>query len=307
MGIRFYCPNGHKLNVKEFQSGKKGICPFCGSRIEIPTESTRESSKHAKASNAPNHDARPPGQSETVPPTMPSSPTPVGSSAPMSAATPVPQPSVSGPAHAEPQTYGTGTLPPTGPLPTSSVSASTASAGQTPPDPLVEAGNVVWYVRPASGGQFGPAGADVMRSWIEEGRVSADSLVWHEGWRDWQEASEVFVQLGAAAEDFGGEPIGTAAGSRASILRNNRAVARRRSNTTQTLVIAGLILAVIILLVIFVAVIFGGSANADDGRRLAPVSTSHSLPNLFRVHSELAHVSQFQRKKTTKDTKPVES
>ena len=45
MGIRFYCPNGHKLNVKEFQAGRKGICPFCGAKIQIPTESTRPSSR----------------------------------------------------------------------------------------------------------------------------------------------------------------------------------------------------------------------------------------------------------------------
>ena len=47
MGIRFFCPNGHKLNVKEFQAGRRGICPFCGARIQIPTQSTRPSSKSA--------------------------------------------------------------------------------------------------------------------------------------------------------------------------------------------------------------------------------------------------------------------
>ena len=45
MGIRFYCPNGHKLNVKEFQAGRRGICPFCGSRTQIPMQSTRPSGK----------------------------------------------------------------------------------------------------------------------------------------------------------------------------------------------------------------------------------------------------------------------
>ena len=38
MGIRFYCPNGHKLNVKEFQAGQKGICPVCGAKMQIPLE-----------------------------------------------------------------------------------------------------------------------------------------------------------------------------------------------------------------------------------------------------------------------------
>ena len=39
MGIRFYCPSGHKLNVKTFLAGKRGICPHCGARFRIPKES----------------------------------------------------------------------------------------------------------------------------------------------------------------------------------------------------------------------------------------------------------------------------
>ena len=38
MGIRFYCPNGHKLNVKTFLAGRRGICPHCGVKLIIPTE-----------------------------------------------------------------------------------------------------------------------------------------------------------------------------------------------------------------------------------------------------------------------------
>src|SRR3954463_11170781 len=39
MGIKFHCPNGHKLNVKAFLAGKKGVCPKCGTKVRIPTES----------------------------------------------------------------------------------------------------------------------------------------------------------------------------------------------------------------------------------------------------------------------------
>jgi hypothetical protein len=37
MGIRFLCPNGHKLNVKSFLAGKRAICPDCGARVLVPT------------------------------------------------------------------------------------------------------------------------------------------------------------------------------------------------------------------------------------------------------------------------------
>ncbi len=39
MGIKFYCPNGHKVNVKSFLAGKKGLCPKCGVRVDIPLQS----------------------------------------------------------------------------------------------------------------------------------------------------------------------------------------------------------------------------------------------------------------------------
>ena len=34
-----------------------------------------------------------------------------------------------------------------------------------------------------------------MRTWLGEGRLGGDSLVWREGWREWQEAAAVFPQL----------------------------------------------------------------------------------------------------------------
>jgi hypothetical protein len=39
MGIRFLCPNGHRLNVKSFLAGKRAICPDCGARVVVPSES----------------------------------------------------------------------------------------------------------------------------------------------------------------------------------------------------------------------------------------------------------------------------
>ena len=154
MGIRFYCPNGHKLNVKEFQAGRKGICPYCGAKIQIPTKSTRPSSKQTKA------------EKEAAVHTED--------------AMPVAEPPPVTARQAEPAAV---TSPPETP--------------ETPAvtDPLDEAGDVVWYVRPAGGGQFGPATSDIMRHWIDEGRVSPDSLVWREGWRDWKAASDVFPTL----------------------------------------------------------------------------------------------------------------
>ena len=39
MGIKFQCPNGHKLNVKTELAGRKGRCPTCGVSVTVPTAS----------------------------------------------------------------------------------------------------------------------------------------------------------------------------------------------------------------------------------------------------------------------------
>lgn len=192
MGIRFYCPNQHKLNVKDFQAGRTGICPFCGVKVHIPLKSTRPSSKQQDHPKGVNEDAT----ESTLADAEPSSPT--LSTAALSNALPV----SSTPVNATPSffaTSDTNTTPsvsiPATAAPASTTAVNAASTATTKVDPLAEAGTAVWYVRPPSGGQFGPAPADVMRGWIAEGRVSADTFVWREGWRDWLEAGEVFPQL----------------------------------------------------------------------------------------------------------------
>ncbi len=44
MGIRFECPNGHKLNVKAHLAGQRGICPQCEAKFVIPQEEGEDAS-----------------------------------------------------------------------------------------------------------------------------------------------------------------------------------------------------------------------------------------------------------------------
>lgn len=149
MGIRFYCPNGHKLNVKAFLAGKRGICPHCDARFDIPFES-----------QIPDDAPRlRPVVSETV-----------GSKA-----------------TDEGELLG-------------SVSIAVASPAElavpsSTDDPIGDVPDAIWYVRPPGGGQYGPAQGDVMRRWVEEGRVSHECLVWREGWTDWKPAKSVFTKM----------------------------------------------------------------------------------------------------------------
>ena len=289
MGIRFYCPHGHKLNVKEFQAGRKGICPYCGAKIEIPTESTRKSAKQQRAergaAGGPVGEVSPspvvsPESQPVVPVSAPQvDPGVPGSSGQPSVATGSP-PSVSAPS-ADVGPAGAQVPNPNETASSESSLAATETAKQssdsrdsqdspTPTDPLAEAGDAVWYVRPASGGQFGPAGADVMRSWITDGRVSPDSLVWREGWKDWQEGAEVFPQLKADGppSPFGDiPPANLSTGSTTSAGSGSTGFVRprRRSSRTQAIVITVLVLAVIALAVVFVMVLTSNS-NAAEAR-----------------------------------------
>ncbi len=71
-------------------------------------------------------------------------------------------------------------------------------------DSIGAAAHSQWYVRPPSGGQFGPAGGELMAKWIDEGRVTGDSFVWREGWADWRMAADVFDDLAGSVSVSGG-------------------------------------------------------------------------------------------------------
>jgi hypothetical protein len=187
MGIRFQCPYCQKkLNVKSFLAGKRGICPYCDRGLQIPLESEAGNGKapHPTESVEVRTIESDSALAAQFAAEAFAEPLPIGGGAAASSA---------GPAS-----------PAESPAATSSASrsaAETSSAGaaSTPgsakSDPIDENPEAVWYVRPPSGGQFGPAKGDVMRTWLAEGRVSPDALVWREGWADWQEAEPVFPSL----------------------------------------------------------------------------------------------------------------
>lgn len=192
MGIKFRCPNGHKLNVKAFLGGKRGICPKCGARFEIPLESggqvaaveiqdKRQETGDLLSGTSVREEVPVSGRGRTVPPNV----TPAARDLPPN--TPE-RPQSAPPAGAD--------------TPSTAEAASPAPPAPLPADPLADAPHASWYVRPTSGGQFGPATSHVMRQWIDEGRVAADSLVWRDGWAEWRTAKDVFPDLTSWGDVF---------------------------------------------------------------------------------------------------------
>lgn len=163
MGIRFRCPNGHKLNVKTFQAGMRGVCPYCGAKFTVPAEGTQPPSDQPERGEQLDDGKQGEAGNVGQPPPQP-----------------VAQQTTATPPESQPPTASQ--------PPTRDKKAALSS-------PLTEDPDALWYVRPPSGGQFGPADGDAMRDWIKDGRVTADSLVWREGWPDWVEAVTVFPRL----------------------------------------------------------------------------------------------------------------
>jgi hypothetical protein len=67
----------------------------------------------------------------------------------------------------------------------------------------------IWYTCTQSGDRFGPVSGEQLNEWLTEGRVTSTSLVWREGWPQWQKAVAVFPSLNPAAalaELAGGAP-----------------------------------------------------------------------------------------------------
>jgi hypothetical protein len=122
------------------------------------------------------------------------------SEAEVTIATPLPQPASPGPGSAA--VASDVAQEPPGPFSVFAASAasypaaapaSRSASGNGPSDLLADGG--AWFVRPPSGGQFGPATADILQTWLAEGRLTPDTLVWREGWLDWRPAGQVLPQL----------------------------------------------------------------------------------------------------------------
>ena len=238
MGIRFYCPEcGRRMNVKSFLAGKRGICPHCDARWEIPLGSEiPEGAPKMRPSTEPAENevqANSSAAAEKIAVTAAPSPV-VGSS-----------PSPGSPAQAAPD-------------PIDAV-----------PDPIDAAPDAVWYVRPASGGEFGPARGDVMRRWVEEGRVGPDSMVWCEGWAQWQIAGPVFPALAspqpqlpdpAPAEISSATKPKTLAGletiQKKNLESNGRAARKRSAGSGKSIAaIVALALMIVALFVVLIVVV----------------------------------------------------
>lgn len=179
MGIKFQCPNcGKGLNVKSNLAGRRGVCPGCRGRVQIPAESQAVSSPKA----GPIAESKRPGADDG------SSPVPTRDTRPTETVAPRVFENLSFENLAVEDLEANSFR-----LDRPQVELETPRA--THFDWIADAPESVWYVRNRAGGQYGPAIGSIMRTWLQEGRVSRDCYVWREGWAHWRQANDVFPHL----------------------------------------------------------------------------------------------------------------
>jgi len=177
MGIRFSCHLcNHPLHVKDYQASKRGKCPKCQGAFRVPP-------KDADFSLAIDESASSIQPTNLGKPLSPSDSQIVAATAKPKAAT-----------EPKPQVQARTKNPPASiPKP-----APEANGHPSMPPSLLPLIDSRWYVRPPSGGQYGPATTQMLMDWIAEKRVTADALLWREGLDSWLSAREL------VPESFGG-------------------------------------------------------------------------------------------------------
>ncbi len=213
MGIRFQCHHcSHPLHVKDYQAGKKGRCPQCKGQFRIPLADAEYSmdpatvlaavgAEDSAVSGAAGLTVNSESNSATFPQTS-------GSSV---AASTIPNNSVSG--VTSPASHPISSFDDQGFDPASFGQTSSGLVAEAAPQTdqpyeinlvqpaiLAEAPDATWYVRPALGGQYGPAPAAIFGQWLLEGRIDIDALVWRDDWAQWQPACNVFADYFAQVQ-----------------------------------------------------------------------------------------------------------
>lgn len=271
MGIRCYCPNGHRLHVKSFLAGKRGVCPKCNARFDIPTETADEDSAASPSARPVNDLAAETVEVERLGGSnedrggVTRADRPNGTSKPRAAVETRVENVARDSAVAE---SGRDVEHAASDQPSTWLSAADRASDTGAGDPIAIAPDALWYVRPSSGGQFGPANADVMRRWVSEGRVAADSLVWRSGWADWKIAEVVFPGLATSRSlQTGSDVDPKAAAAPTSSIDEMVAVPRfvdhrkprRKSSSRKLITVVALSLLSIVLLVALIIVIASNS------------------------------------------------
>ena len=186
MGICFFCPNGHPLNVKAELAGRIGLCPKCRVKMRIPLQSTRaldEKDYHGQQTAEAVPDAR---RRENKSSNLRD------------------DSQVSNQANDWGETSSLDSESPVNELILRATEKSSrnirekrydAEADFSNSDALLDDPDALWYVITHDNQRYGPAQGNVLRSWINERRVGPKTRILRSGWQSPLEAGQVFPEI----------------------------------------------------------------------------------------------------------------
>jgi hypothetical protein len=199
MGIRFACHHCKEpLHLKDFLAGKRGKCPSCQKSFRIPMHSADYSLPIEDGTDTSVGTPTPiAGRTISEKERLRSNESPVAlanTKVNVSSLSTKPS-SQSRPADTKQADAPKQTSKP------SSTSPNVASSPKRLPHAIEAAPNAQWFVRPPSGGQYGPADGDLLVQWCRENRVTIESLIWREGQSQWVTAGQLLPELFAVHAD----------------------------------------------------------------------------------------------------------
>ena len=217
MGIRFACSHCQSaLNVKSHQAGKRGRCPKCGHKIQIPVQSTMAAAKAAtepenntsqfsKTQVFGHNQADDPSEEQDVAIkkklddfSVRDDETNNNASDDSISLAPSELSDSDGP-----DSFMLG-------KPTNHYVSNGAL------NPVDDAPQKIWYIRHPEHSEVGPVKGTQLREMLDAGEVRIGSFVWREDWDDWEKVGDVFPALATPLPHEAPDPADASEESNAS-------------------------------------------------------------------------------------------
>jgi hypothetical protein len=172
MGIVCYCPNGHRVKVKDRFAGLTGLCPHCGAKFRIGAAATDGAGgPHVPDLPLARFVPLDPAMVATLPRALPYG-TAARAAAEAAAAAEVHD-------MFEP------------PADTPAVEPAPQPLHQT----IAERPDLTWCIAYPGGAPSEPVDAETMQAWLGGGEAEGTELVWRADWADWRPVQEVFSEF----------------------------------------------------------------------------------------------------------------
>lgn len=174
MGIVAFCPNGHRINVKDSFAGRKGLCPTCGAKFRISA---------AGAGATPADDGLPVARLLDV-------------AADVVATLPRVLPFETTATTAAPVAAEATRIPAAPPEPVFAPAAPWQAPPQPPLHPaLAERPDLQWCIAFPGGDPTEPLPVESMQAWLESGQAQGSEVVWRSDWPEWRPVRDVFPDV----------------------------------------------------------------------------------------------------------------